>query len=125
LAPHALAAIDPDRLAGAVLTPHPAMRILRSRFPAVTIFAANRSGEPVGPVKAAEPEDALITRPALEVVVRRLPPGAAVFLTRLVEGEPLGAAAGAALAESPEFDLSASIAGMLEAGAFFAIRTGD
>jgi hypothetical protein len=125
LAPHALAAIDPDRLAGAVLTPHPAMRILRSRFPAVTIFAANRSGEPVGPIKAAEPEDALITRPALEVVVRRLPPGAAVFLTRLVEGEPLGAAAGAALAESPEFDLSASIAGMLEAGAFFAIRTGD
>jgi hypothetical protein len=125
LAPLALASIHPERLAGAVLTPHPATRILRSRFPAVTIFAANRSSEPVGPIKTAEPEDALITRPALDVVVRSLPLGAAVFLTRLIEGEPLGAAAGAALAESPEFDLSASIAGMLEAGAFSAIRSGD
>jgi hypothetical protein len=125
LAPLALAAMHPDRLADAVLTPHPATRILRSRFPAVTVFAANRSGEPVGPIKAVEPEDALITRPALEVVVRSLPPGAAVFLTRLIEGKPLGVAAGAALAESPEFDLSASIAGMIEAGAFSAIRSGD
>ena len=125
LAALAFAAVDPERLAGAILTPHPATRILRSRFPAVTIFAANRSGDPVGPIKAVEPEDALVTRPVLEVVVRSLPPGAAVFLTRLIEGELLGAAAGAALAESPEFDLSASIAGMLEAGAFSAIRSGD
>jgi len=125
LAALAFAAVDPERLAAAVLTPHPAARILRSRFPAVTIFAANRSGEPVGPIKTVEQEDALITRPALEVVVRSLPPGAAVFLTRLIEGEPLGAAAGTALSESPEFDLSASIAGMLEAGAFSAIRSGD
>ena len=124
LAPQALASIPPERLADTVLTPHPATRIVRSRFPAVTIFAANRSDGPVGRIEATEPEDALVTRPGLEVIVRHLPPGGAVFLTRLIAGEPLGAAAAAALADSPAFDLSANIAGMLEAGAFTAADHG-
>jgi hypothetical protein len=66
-----------------------------------------------------------VTRPGLEVIVRRLPPGGAVFLTHLIAGEPLGAAAAAALADSAAFNLAANIAGMLEAGAFTAIRQGD
>jgi hypothetical protein len=107
-------------LAEAVLTPHPATRIVCSRFPALTIFAANRSEGPVGRIAATEPEDALATRPGLEVIVRRLPPGGAIFLKRLTAGQPLGAAAEAALAASPAFDLSANIAGMLETGAFTA-----
>ncbi len=119
-----LARIAPEQLADAVLTPHPAMRIVRSRFPAVTIFAANRSIGPVGRIEATGPEDALLTRPDLEVVVRRLPPGGAVFLTRLMVGESLGAAAAAALTDSPAFDLSGNIAGMLEAGAFTAGQRG-
>ena len=102
------------------MTPHPATRIVCSRFPALTIFAANRSHDPVGRIAATEPEDALATRPGLEVIVRRLPPGGANFLKRLIAGEPLGAAAAAALADSRAFDLSANIAGMLEAGAFTA-----
>ncbi|MBA3447885.1 MAG: putative DNA-binding domain-containing protein [Pseudaminobacter sp.] len=118
LAPAALASISPEQLAGTVITPHPATQIVRSRFPAVTIFAANRSDGPIGTIDVSGPEDALVTRPGLEVVVRQLPPGGAAFLAYLIGGDPLGAAAGAALADSPEFDLSANIAGMLEAGAF-------
>ncbi len=125
LAPEALASIPAERLADVVFAPHPATRILRSRFPVVSIFAANRSDGPVGRIEATEPEDALVTRPGLEVVVRRLPPGGADFLGRLAAGDQLGAAAAAALAESPAFDLSAGIAGMLEAGVFIAIRHGD
>ena len=83
-----------------MLTPHPATRIVRSRFPAVSIFAANRGDGPVGRIEAG-PEDALVTRPGLEVLVRRLPPGGAAFLARLAAGEPLGAAAAAALADEP------------------------
>ncbi|MGQ0485064.1 MAG: HvfC/BufC N-terminal domain-containing protein [Hyphomicrobiales bacterium] len=124
LAPQALASIPPERLADTVLTPHPATAIVRSCFPAVTIFAANRSGGPAGRIETAEPEDALVTRPGLEVIVRHLPSGGAVFLTRLFAGEPLGAAVAEALADSPAFDLSANIAGMLEAGAFTACRRG-
>ena len=124
LAPRSLASIPPDRLVGTVLTPHPATRILRSRFPAVTIFAANRRPDPVGGIEASEPEDALITRPALEVFVRHLPPGGAAFLADLIAGQPLGLAAASAMADCPEFDLPANIAGMLDAGAFTACHEG-
>jgi hypothetical protein len=124
LSPRALASIPSEQLADTILTPHPATRIVRSRYPAVTIFAANRVSGPVARIEASEPEDALVTRPGMEVVVRRLPPGGAVFLTRLIAGEPLGAAAEAALADDSEFDLSANIAGMIEAGVFNDIRGG-
>ncbi len=120
LAPQALASIPPGKLADIILTPHPATRILHSRFPAVSIFAANRSEGPVGPITETEPEDALVTRPGLEVTVRHLPSGGATFLKHLVEGETFGAAASAAFIDNPQFDLSASIAGMIEAGAFTA-----
>jgi len=122
LTPQTLASVAPERLPDVTLTPHPATRIVRSRFPAVSIFAANRSDGPVGRIEVIEPEDALITRPRLEVAVRRLPPGGAVFLASLIAGEAFGAAAAMALADSPAFDLPANIAGMLEAGAFTAIR---
>ena len=125
LAPTALAAIRPERLCDAVLEVHPAARIVPSRHPAVSIFAANRGEGPVGRIAATGPEVALITRPALDVVVRRLPPGGAAFLDGLVAGETLGAAAAAGVAEAPGFDLSAGIAGMIEAGVFIAVRTGD
>jgi hypothetical protein len=121
LRPRALASVAPARLADITLMPHPATRIVRSRFPAVAVFAANRSDGPVGRIEALEPEDALVTRPHLEVVVRRLPSGGAVFLASLIAGEAFGVAAAMALADHAAFDLPANIAGMLEAGAFTAI----
>lgn len=44
---------------------------------------------------------------------------------RLGEGDGFGAAADAAIAEAPEFDLPANIAGLLEAGAFTKCIQGD
>jgi hypothetical protein len=125
LAPQALASIPAERLADTVFKPHPTTRIMRSRFPAVAIFAANRGDGPVGRIETTTPQDALITRSGLEVIVRHLPPGGAAFLSGLVSGETLGAAAAAGVAASAEFDLSANIAGMLEAGAFTAVVFGD
>jgi Putative DNA-binding domain len=125
LAPEALAAVPPERLADVVFTPHPAMRIVRSQFSAVTIFAANRAEGPIGTIESTTPEDALITRPDLEVVVRHLPPGGAIFLMHLAKGETLGAAVTAALESDPSFDIPANISGMIEAGAFTTINPGD
>lgn len=125
LSPQALAVIPPEQLADVALTPHPATRIVRSRYPAVSIFAANRVDGPIVAIRSSEPEDALVTRPGLEVAVRRLPPGGAVFLLRLLAGEPLGVAAAAALADSSGFELAANIAGMIEAGVFNRIGGGD
>jgi len=115
LEPASLASIPAVRLPETVFTPHPATRVVRSRFASVTIFSANRAAGPVGRIEAAEPEDGLLTRPGLEVSLRRLPPGGGAFLGHLIAGDALGAAAKAALAASPDFDLSANLAGMLEA----------
>jgi hypothetical protein len=59
------------------------------------------------------------------VAVRLLPPGAAAFLKSLIDGATLGAAAAAAFTETPSFDLSAIIAGMIEAGVFTTVHLGE
>jgi hypothetical protein len=123
LSPAAFAVIPLEQLGNVVMVPHPATRVVRSRYSALTIFSANRTDDPVPRIDASEAEDALVTRPALDVVVRRLPPGGAAFLQRLIGGEPLGVAASAALDESgAEFNLPANIAGMIEAGVFVDAR---
>jgi hypothetical protein len=103
---------------------HPATRILRSAYPAVAIFAMNRSDGPVSPLRSSEPEDALVTRPEQEVIVTRLPAGGFVFLSTLIKGASLGEAAAIALEESASFDLAANLVGMISAGVFTAIQYG-
>jgi hypothetical protein len=71
------------------------------------------------------PEDALITRPDLDVVVQHLPAGGAVFLTSLMAGQSLRAAATLAAESFPSFDLAANIAGMIQAGAFTTVSLGE
>jgi hypothetical protein len=125
LSPARLSAIAPERLADTIFIPHPAMRIVRSPFSAVTIFAANRDNAPVERIDASTPEDALITRPELDVAVRHLPTGGAVFASCLASGRPLGEAAASALDAAPEFDIAMNIAGLIEAGAFTSLAAGD
>jgi hypothetical protein len=116
-----LGSVPPEQLADLVFVAHPATRIVRSRFSVVTIFAANRGEASMGRIDASAPEDALITRPDLDVVVRQLPPGGAIFLTSLMAGRSFGEAAASALDASPAFDIASHIAGMIEAGAFTAV----
>jgi len=125
LMPHEFAAVASEQLPNIVLKPHPATRVIRSRFSAVTIFIASRSDGPDSHIEVIEPEDALVTRSALEVEVRQLPPGGAIFLSHLMTGESFDTAASAAFAESPSFDLPANIRGLLEAGAFTTILCGE
>ncbi len=117
-----LASVPLERLGELVFAPHPATRLVGSRFAAVTIFVANRAAQPVGEIDASEGEDALITRPELDVVVRRLAPGEAVFLWALIAGRPLGEAAGAALEVHSDFDLGAGVATLIDSGAFVSAR---
>jgi hypothetical protein len=106
MAAASLAAIPVERLADAVFTSHPATRVIRSNFAIVTIFAANRQDQPGARIDAGVAEDALVTRPDLEVAVRHLPEGGAVFLTNLMIGRSLGEAAGLAAESSTSFDLA-------------------
>ena len=113
----ALAAFGPraERLA---LTLHPSLRLVRSDYPVVTIWElAARDGEDEPVRLPAEGEDALVLRPALEVEVRRLPEGGAVFIQTLQDGAVLPEAAARASSSSPTFDLVASLAGLMRSGA--------
>ena len=125
LAAEALAGIEPALLAEVRFTPHAAARVVRSRYPAVAIFAMNRNDGPVTPLRSSGAEDALVTRPEDEVLVSRLPAGGAAFLTHLLEGASLGEAVAAAFEEAPSFDIQGNLAGMLSAGVFTGIRHGD
>lgn len=121
LDPTELGAVPPERLGAVRFAPHPSLHVVRSRFAAVTATAHNRAGGDVPPIEMATAEDALIVRPALEVSLRAMPPGGAAFVLALAGGDTLCAAAAAATAETPEFDLAANIGGVLAAGAFTAL----
>ena len=107
----ALAAIAPERLGEARLKLHPSMRITRSRYPAMSIWEQAQTGGKV----TADAEDALTARPLMTVETRRLRPGGADFLLALAAGATLGEAAEAG-ARTPDFDIAANIAGLIEAG---------
>ena len=118
----ALETIAPEDLPGAIFRPHPALRILRSRYAAFSICAVNRDGqEPSAPIRGDVPEDTLVTRPELMVSMRRLPPGAAAFLLALATGETFAVAIGAGFAETADFYPASAIGIMLETGAFAAV----
>jgi hypothetical protein len=121
----ALSSVAPSSLAALRFVPHAATRVLRSDYPAVQIFAMNRRDAPVTPICSSDSEDALVTRPADDVIVTHLPPGGAVFLRSLMNGASLNAAVLAAFDEAPTFDLAANLAGMLEVGAFKALANGE
>lgn len=125
LAAGAFASVDLASLAQVRFVAHPAARIVRSRYPAVAIFAMNRGDGPVTPLHSGDAEDALVTRPDNDVIVSRLPAGGARFLTALIGGTPFGAAAQAAFEETDAFDLPANLAAMISAGVFTAIQEGE
>jgi hypothetical protein len=118
----ALVSVDPSSLAQVRFVPHPAARIVRSRYPAVAIFAMNRADGPVSPLCSGDAEDALVTRPDQDVIVSRLPAGGAAFLIALIKGEPLGSAAEAAFDQTGSFDLPVNLAAMISAGVFAGIQ---
>lgn len=118
LAAAAFAGIAPERLPSLVLGLHPSVRIVRSRFPVVRIWRMNiDSGEPAPVDLDAGGEDALVVRPAADVEVRRLPPGAAAFIAALAAGARIVGALDAALADAPGFDPAGALAMLFDAGA--------
>lgn len=122
LDPQALASVEPGRLGGLVLVPHPSLSVVSSPHPAVTIWAMNAGERPVTPVEHWRGEDALVVRPRMFVEVVPLAPAGAPFFRRLAEGRTLAEAADAAMAAETAFDLSGNLAILLRAGAFTAIR---
>ncbi|MEZ2221990.1 DUF2063 domain-containing protein [Rhizobium sp. RCC_161_2] len=122
LDPALLATIEPERLASLAFALHPSASILRSPFPAVTIWAMNAGEMELRPIDDWSGEDALVVRPEMTVQVHRLPAGGVTFLEALAAGADLTTAVEAAITAAPDFDLSANLAGALAAGTFTIMR---
>jgi hypothetical protein len=115
-----LASVAPERVDGLTFFFHPAARLLSFNYPAASIWAAHQ-GEtsPRGPAEW-RPEQALVTRPHAEVLVRVLPPGGFALASALRAGRRLGEAAAALAAE--HFDPVAHLIGLVDAGAIAALE---
>ncbi|HYP58719.1 MAG TPA: DNA-binding domain-containing protein [Beijerinckia sp.] len=114
--PSALAGMSDEALQTVRFMLHPAVEIISSAHPIVTIWAMNSDEKALGPIKDWRGEDALISRPGLDVEVHCLPEGAAVFLQSLASGLPLGEAVQRAIASSADFDLAKNLAALFGSG---------
>lgn len=116
--PSAFSEIDPDLLPDISLVLHPSVRIVRSRFRALTIWRMNVDGGVPGQVDvAAGGEDALVLRPEAEVEVRSIPKGSLDFIRALASRRSVLAAFEKALAADPCFELSANLTDLIQVGA--------
>lgn len=112
-----LQSIDPETLWAAGVVLHPAIELVRSRHPIVTIWGMNSGELALGPLDLDVAEDALVARPALAVRVWSLPPGGAALLAALAAGANFGAAVAQAEREAGVCDLAAVLAVLIGAGA--------
>lgn len=110
----ALAGVDGERAAGLRFTPHPALRLVESRWPVFTIWMAQR--EVAGAADApsldldAGGEAVLLRRSGAGAEARRIDAAYCAWLRALAAGAPLGAAWDAAAAVEPGFDVARALA---------------
>lgn len=123
LGAEAFAALDADALERVTVELHPSAEVVRSTHPVVAIWTMNAGDAEPRPIERWEAEDALVCRPAMEVLVRRLPPGGADFFDALKRGATLGDAADAAASATDDFDLTQTLVALIELG--LAVRVGD
>lgn len=98
---------------------HPSCRFLITTTPASHIWEAasqDKTDQMIDPTSGGE--HLLIMRPGHEVEVRRLDAASYVFLNSLHNGESLGIAYAAAIAQNPEFDLQNTLVAHLEGRSF-------
>lgn len=117
----ALGAIAPDAVMGVSFDLSPAVRIVTSPYPIVSIWHFNMTEGAGKPPALAE--TAMITRPALDLQMQSIGADQAVFLQALQRGETLGAAFEAATLTNDGFDLSAALVLMLQSELIIKIKT--
>lgn len=115
--PQILSRIAPDRMSGLAFTFHPAATVVRSSYPIVTIWSMNSGEQTLSPIENWEAENALVVRPELTVLTRKIASGSAAFLLALQQGATLGEACEESLEADRGFDLGQNLADLLRSGA--------
>lgn len=101
---------------------HPSMSVVASAHAIVSLWAAHQGEGDLSAVDPAVPESALVVRPGLDVLVLRLPPGAAGFVIALQNGAGLADAAALAADEVADFDLPTVLALLMRHGALSCVQ---
>jgi Putative DNA-binding domain len=125
LAADALGSIDPEILFDCQLKAHPAARLIASRFAIHSIFAANNADGEKHLVDPTEPQCALVTRRHFDVTLHAISPDQFGFFDTLMNGDSLGDAVDRAATIESNFDLSGTLALMLQSCAFQSIQQGN
>jgi hypothetical protein len=114
-----LAQVDPARYAELVFEPHPATRLVESRFPIVRIWQSNQPGAAEEAIDLGAGGDrVLVRRHDGELEFLHLAPPDFLFARMLARRTPLGLATDASLAVDPAFDLVRALRALTLAGAF-------
>src|SRR6056297_460487 len=120
LAPEALARLSPDTLAQSRFRLAPAIRLIRSVWPAHDIWRfATMDG---APKPTAQAQDVLVTRPEYDPELLVLPQGGAAFVAAILAGATLTQACEAGEIDAKAFDLAAMLGLLLQSGAIIAVE---
>ena len=125
LASDLLAKIDPEALFSSRFIIHPATRLIQSQFAVHTIFATHMQGSEGKVIDPAQPQCVLVTRPFHEVAIHSVSTEQHGFFLAFQNGENFGEALDRAADINMNFDLSATLALLLQSGAFQSIQTGN
>jgi len=101
---------------------HPSMSVIVSAHAIVSLWAAHQGEGDLSTVDPAAAESALVVRPGLDVLVLRLPPGAARFAIALQTGAVLADAAALAASETADFDLPNALTLLMHHGALISFQ---
>jgi hypothetical protein len=111
--------VTPERVGALRFKLHPSLRVVRCRYPSLTIWRMNVADGVPGPVDlAAGAEDVLVVRPDSQVEARPLPAGGARLLAALRRGCTLAEAVRTGLRYCASGELVTHLAGLLDSGAF-------
>ncbi len=115
--------MSPNQIGAHCVRFHPSARLQCSAYPAFSIWQANQPGQTALVPDMAVAEDCLIMRPVTEVSIRRLLPGVAPFLQKLIDGASLSNAATAGFLATPHFDFAKALSDLLLSGALIGWRS--
>jgi hypothetical protein len=123
MAQFAAALAAPEHLQALQLQLQPGLAVCSSPYAVVSLWAAHQGQLEIATVQPFKAEQALISRQQWEVTVQAISLGCASFILGLQQGLAFGVAAANGFAADPAFDLSASLALLLQQQAICAVLT--
>lgn len=114
-----LASLAPEVLLDVTLDVRPCVRVIRSQWPAGSLWSASSGGgtEDVQ-IDLKHAECVVVVRPRWDVFVHSIAPSTAAFMLRLFDGASVGESAAACLERDAEFDTGQNISHLLGLGLF-------